>query len=182
MQDVDVLILGNRGSQEEIKRMMTEKNPHFYLVDPKTPGADWKVLWYHPGGKGSIRRPEAIKIDVLFPGIMELPSFNPSWIDYNNDHRLPVAPLSLVLLHKARGWWRRINSPSDRRLQLHKKHARDVANLAPLASQKGVTIKNDVLPHDFVDSASEWVNEFIAAYPEFRTRNHWRKIGFRTYV
>jgi len=45
-----------------------------------------------------------------------------------------------------------------------------------------VTINDDALPNDFIESASEWVNNFIAAYPELRTRYHWRQIGFRTYA
>jgi hypothetical protein len=182
MQDVDVLILDSQWDQETVKWMMTEENPCFYLVDAKTAGADWKVLWYHPYGSGSTRRTWAVKIDILLPGIIELPTFDPGWIEYDNNHKLPTAPLSLVLLHKVLGWWERINSLDDYHYEKHWQDARDVANLAPLASQMGVTIDDDVLPDSFIDSASEWVNAFIAKYPKFRTRYHWRKIGFRTYA
>jgi len=182
MQDVDVLILDSQYDVERIKWMMTEENPCFYLVDSQTTGADWKVLWYHPNGRGSTRRPNATKVDILVPGIMGLLSFDPYWIDYDNTHSLPTAPLSLVLLHKARGWWGRINSPNDRHYQKHWQDARDIANLVPLASQMGVTTNDDILPNDFMDSANEWVNQFIMAYPKLRTTYHWRKIGFRTYA
>lgn len=185
MQDVDILILDSQYDQETIKRMMTRQNRCFFLVDPQTIGADYKVLWYHPNGRGSsghpTRRPSAIKVDILLPGIMELPSFDPYWIESDNNLRLPTAPLSLVLLHKVRGWWDRINS-DDHHYRDHWKDAQDVANLAPIASEMGVTINDGVLPDDFIDSASEWANNFIATYPEFRTRYHWRKIGFRTYA
>ena len=185
MQDVDILILDSQYDQESIKRMMTRENRCFFLVDPRTIGADYKVLWYHPKGRGSRGRPTrralAVKVDILLPGIIELPSFDPCWIDSNNDLGLPTAPLSLVLLHKVLGWWERINS-DDHHYQDHWKDAQDVANLAPIASKTGVTINDDVLPDDFIDSASEWVNNFIATYPKFRTRYHWRKIGFRTYA
>ena len=164
---------------------MTRENQCFFLVDPQTIGADYKKLYYHPNGRGSsqhpTRRPSAIKIDILLPGIIDLPSFDPYWIEYDNDLRLPTAPLSLVLLHKVRGWWARINS-DDHHYRDHVKDAQDVANLAPIASQMGVTINDNALPDDFIDSASEWVNNFIAVYPKLRTRYHWRKIGFRTYA
>ena len=75
-------------------------------VDAKTLGGNWKVLWYHPYGEGSTRRPGAVKVDILLPGIMELPSFDPGWIDYNNEERLPAAPFST----KSEDGWDRINS------------------------------------------------------------------------
>jgi len=177
MQDVDVLILNSQYDQEEIKRMITRKNPCFYLMDAKTTGADWKVLWNHPRGKGFTKRSAAIKIDILLPGIMELPSFNPYWINYHNSLKLPTAPLLLVLLHKVRGWSKRVNS-TDHHYEKHRQDASDVATLAPLASQTGVTIHDNVLPDEFIESASVWVNDFIAAYPKLRTQYHWRKIGF----
>jgi len=178
MQDVDVLILDSQyDDQEEIKRMIASQNSRFYLVNAKTIGAHWKVLWYHPRGRGSTKRPAAIKIDVLLPGIMELPSFDPYWIDYDNSLRLPTAPLSLVLLHKVRGWSERIDS-TGHQYEKRWQDARDVATLAPLASRMGVTIHDDVLPDEFIESASEWVNDFVATYPKLRTRYHWRKIGF----
>ena len=113
---------------------------------------------------------------------MDLPSFDPRWIDCDNDFSLPTAPLSLVLLHKVRGWWDRIKSPEGHHYQKHWQDACDVAALAPIASQTGVTIDGDALPENFIESASEWVNNFIAAYPELRTRYHWRQIGFNPYA
>ena len=107
---------------------------------------------------------------------MELPSFNPSYIYYENDYRLPTAPLSLVLLHKVRGWSERINSSEMHHYVKHWKDARDVEFLAPLAARMGVTIDEKVLSEEFIDSSIEWVNKFIATYPELHTGNHWRKI------
>jgi hypothetical protein len=182
MQDVDVLILDSQYDQEEVKRMMTRRSRRFYLVNATTFGADWKVLWYHPSGRGSTRRPAAVKIDVLLPRTMELPSFDPYWIDYNNDLGLPTAPLLLVLLHKVLGWSERIESSQYHQYQKHEQDASDVGTLAPLASKMGVTIHDNVLPDDFIESATEWVNDFIATYPNLRTRYHWRKIGFRIYA
>jgi hypothetical protein len=176
---VDILILDSPYDLETIKWRMAEENPHFYLIDAKTPGADWKVLWYRPTGENFYGRPPAIKIDILLPGTAMLPSFDPYWIEYDNTHGLPTAPLLLVL-HKVLGWRARINSPDNYHYQKHWDDACDVANLVPLASQVGVTIDDGVLPDDFIDIASEWVNEFIAEYPKFRIQNHWRKIGFRT--
>ena len=158
---------------------MAETNPCFYLKDSKTPGSNWTVLWYHPNGEGSTRRDASIKIDILLPGDAELPSLDPYWIDYSNED-LPAAPLLLVLLHKVLGWWEHFNSAHSHHYQKHYQDARDVENLLILASEMGVTIDYHVLPHDFIDSAKEWVKKFIAEYPDTQMRYHWRQIGFRT--
>ena len=113
---------------------------------------------------------------------MDLPSFDPRWIDCDNAFSLPTAPLSLVLLHKVRGWWERINSTEYHHYQKHRQDACDVAALAPIASKIGVTIDDDALPDDFIESASKWVNNFIVAYPEFQTQVHWIQIGFDPYA
>jgi hypothetical protein len=154
---------------------MVRENPCFYLVDAKTPGADWKVLWYHPDGVGPTRRPSAIKIDVLVPGTMDLPSFDRRWI-YRRVDKLPTAPLSLVLLHKVRGWSERIKSDVPYQWEKHRQDASDVASLLPIASKGGVNINSGVLPHDFLESAGGWVAAFINKY-QFPI-HHWREIGF----
>ena len=160
---------------------MERRNSCFYRVPSKVIGATHQVLWYHPNGRGFSTHRSAIKIDVLLPGIMELPSFDPSYIYHGNDYRLPTAPLSLVLLHKVRGWSKRINSTEEYHYKKHWKDASDVAYLAAFAARMGVTINEKVLPKDFIDSSIKWVNEFTTECPELCTGNHWRKI-FRTYI
>jgi len=161
---------------------MAEENPCFYLIPAKTTGVNWKLLWYHPDGESSTGYPAPIKIDILVPGSAELPSFKPRRIDYHNEHVLPAAPLLLVLLHKVLGWWRRMNSPDKHHYQKHWQDARDVANLVVLASQLGVRIDGHVLPDNFIDSAREYVNEFMAAYPKVQTRYYWRRIGLISHI
>ena len=156
--------------------MMTEHNPSFYLKDPSTRGANWKLLYYHPNG--SAGRP-AIKIDILLPGSAEIPFFDPDWINYSHNRGFPAAPLLLVLLHKTLGWSRRFNSPDYHQYKKHWRDAGDVAKLLELSSQMGVTIVDDILPDTFIDNASTWVSEFMAQYPRTEIRSHWRKIGFR---
>jgi len=175
MQDVDVLILNSEYDQETIKWMMTVHNKCFYLEIPSTPDADWKRLSYHP--QGSTADTKGINIDILVPPSAELPLFDPYWINCNNEHGLPAAPLLLVLLHKVLGWWKNVNS-SDYHYKKHQKDADDVEYLVPLASRMGVTIGNDILPDTFIDSARQWVNEFMARYPNDRMMYHWGNIGF----
>ena len=170
--------------------MITRKNPCFYLLDAITPGAFFKVLWYHPHGEASIGHHSSIKpikIDILLPGDAKLPSFHPSQIVHwnvtlgnsGNSLRLPTAPLLLVLLHKVLGWWTRRRSSQDHIWEKHMRDALDVVNLLPIASRRRVRIHDNVLPDDFLESASEWVREFIATYPNHRAQYHWGEIGFK---
>jgi hypothetical protein len=176
MQDVDVLILDFWCDSERIKRMMVELNPCFYLEDLPMPIPNFKKLSYHPRGRG---HSGAINIDILIPGDAKLPSFDPCRIEVNIEHRLPVAPLLLVLLHKVLGWKQRSNSPDYSRYKKHWQDASDVANLVQIASEMGLTIVNNhTLPESFIQRAAMWVDEFIAKYPNAQIKDHWRDIGF----
>ncbi|SJL15557.1 uncharacterized protein ARMOST_19058 [Armillaria ostoyae] len=77
------------------------KSPdRFYLVDAKSPGATWNVLWYHDGGlKGKL---EKTKVNILKPGTSQLPMIFWEAIIYKQGP--PVVPLSVLLLHKLKGW------------------------------------------------------------------------------
>lgn len=169
MQDVDVLILGSGYNQLEIQTMVKEKNPCFTLKS--VPKAPWKVLYFCPEGFGQI------KIDILVPGLAELPRFSPRLIDYNNERQLPAAPFLVVLLHKVLGWQRHFKSRDYRTYMRHWQDASDVANLVLIAQEREETI-NDRPNSTFIHTARPWVSEFIAAYPRAEIRDHWRRIGF----
>ena len=158
---------------------MVEANPSFYLMNARPKGATYKVLWYHRDGKGSTRRPGAVKVDILLPGTMDLPKVDPSRVDFNNRRKLPTAPLSLVLLHKLRGWFDRIHSDKPWYYERHPKDAHDVAKLLPIATDAGVKNTDSILPRKFVNKARRWVNQYVTQYPEYNTTSHWREIGFR---
>jgi hypothetical protein len=157
---------------------LAEASPRFYLIDSRKPGATYKVLWYHPHGQGSNRRPAAVKIDILLPGVISIPEFNPSRIKSRNEYQLPIAPLSLVLLHKLQGWFIRSHSREPYQYEKHWKDIFDVARLLPIATREGVKVTDSVLPKKLVKKAGKWVNDFIMKYPELSTASHWREMGF----
>lgn len=157
-----------------------EASSRFYLVDSQTPGATYQVLWYHPFGGGSNRRPAAIKIDILLPGVTRIPNFDPSMIEYSIEDQLPIAPLSLVLLHKLQGWYIRSRSRKPYEYEKHWKDILDVAQLVRIAARDGVKTTDPALSNKLVEKAGQWVHHFIVQYPEVPTKRHWRKIGFST--
>lgn len=109
---------------------------------------------------------------------MDLPALNHSSINLNNHLNLPTAPLSLVLLHKLRGWHDRLHSNKPYYQKRHPKDAEDVEKLLPIAADAGVKITDQNLPRKLVHKARRWVNQYVTKYPEYDTIDHWKKIGF----
>jgi hypothetical protein len=177
-QDLDILILNTQYDQETIKRMLAIANPAFYTVASKTIGATYRVLWYHPTGWSLSRRADSVKVDILLPGIMDIPSFSATYIETGNSRRLPAAPFSIVLLLKLQAW-----SQHRRAIRFYlevKQHtdARDLETLVPLAAAKGVHISESVLPSSFVEAAKARVLEYLLSFPSSRGVSGWRTIGF----
>ena len=177
-QDLDILILNTHYEQETIKRMLTNANSAFYTVASKTIGATYRVLWYHPLGWSMHRRADAVKVDILLPGIMDIPSFPATNIDTSNSRRLPAAPFSIVLLLKLQAWSQHRIATKTYLFSKHYTDASDLEALVPLAATKGVRISETVLPSSFVEVAKARVLEYLRRYPDSRTVNGWRTIGF----
>lgn len=87
---------------------MVANNSHLYLVPGKAPGATYKVLWYrvYPVSTGlygsRYYSGVTIKIDILLPGVMDIPAFPHE--DIIRITNFPVAPFKLVLLLKLQAW------------------------------------------------------------------------------
>ncbi|KAK0438704.1 uncharacterized protein EV420DRAFT_1250936, partial [Desarmillaria tabescens] len=124
--DVDILILSHTCDVETLKELLVTKNPaRFYLMNAKTPGATWKVLWYHDHSTNG--KVEKTKVDILKPGILQLPIiFSEAIVDKQG---LPVVPLSILLLHKLKGWKDNMESMEQR---LRNKHDADVGDIGSL--------------------------------------------------
>jgi len=143
--------------QEALKSKLVSVNSSFYLVAARNPLALYKVLWYHLSDTDS-----TVKVDLLFPGILNIPSIPSSAITSSNAHNLPCAPFSLVLLLKVQAWihhgdapehWYRAKQPTDQR---------DIEALLPLAVKKDVKPRSDgFLPQSFITDAARNVGRFV---------------------
>ncbi|CAE6417949.1 unnamed protein product [Rhizoctonia solani] len=170
--DVDLLVLDTTSSQEQIKQILVNANPKFYLISARDPTATYKVLWYCTAQ--GIR----VKVDLLQPGIMSIPDFSPDLIQYKQylTHRIPVAPFGLVLLLKLQAWEQHKQSREERYFTKHHTDARDINYLLPLAITAGVTC--DYLPSDFRREARRRVRSYVESHPS--SKEHWAKIKLRT--
>ena len=160
-----------RWDQEELKRRVVAANSSFYLVAAKTPGATYKVLWYR---NYNFRR---CKVDLLLPGIMNIPSVPIAAIDHSEPGK-PCAPFALVFLLKLQAWQQHRDSGEVRFRIKSSTDARDLKRMLPIAHAKGFSIRRReaYLPPLFVASATPRVERFVRESPE--TLHWWKAFGF----
>ncbi|KAJ1306127.1 hypothetical protein OPQ81_010838 [Rhizoctonia solani] len=170
--DVDLLVLDTTSSQEQIKQILVDANPKFYLIPARDPSATYKVLWYRT------TLGTRVKVDLLQPGIMSIPDFSPDLIQHKRylTYRIPVAPFGLVLLLKLQAWEQHQQSSETRYYTKHYTDAQDINYLLPLAIDAGVSC--DYLPSDFRREARRRVRLYVKSHPI--SKEHWGKIKLRT--
>lgn len=156
--------------QEELKRQVVAANPLFYTVPAKTPGATYVVLWYR-------NYSSRCKVDLLFPGDMDIPSVPITSIEYPEQGK-PCAPFTLVFLLKLQVWAQHRDSKVERFRIKSSTDALDLRTMLPIAHTRGLSIRRaeSYLPPSFVASAVSRVKRFVGEWPE--TRDEWRALGF----
>jgi hypothetical protein len=170
VQDVDILCLTNDWDQESLKRTLVRRNSNFFLVPSRDPLATYQVLWY----RGALN--SRIKVDILLPGVMNIPAISPSRIVHRE--RLPVAPLSLVFLLKLQAWSQH-GASSETRFRLKQPmDEADIRQLLPILERDGIKPDEDVsLPASFRRAAAERVQEYVRRCPNSVVT--WRRIGYK---
>ncbi|KIJ63073.1 hypothetical protein HYDPIDRAFT_113616 [Hydnomerulius pinastri MD-312] len=169
--DVDMAVMTNE-DEENIKQRLVLADSHFYLINPKTPGATYKVLWFRLFTMSSYRR--SCKVDILRRGTLNIPDIPPDQIRIIRG--LPIAPILAVLCLKLQAWdhhgaaieWRfRAKQPTD---------ARDIAELLAIAVTGGANVSKEAwLPQDFVSEAKRRVTDFLIT--ERSTKGSWKQLG-----
>ncbi|KAK0430472.1 hypothetical protein EV421DRAFT_283233 [Armillaria borealis] len=175
--DIDTLVLGCRFTQEELKRRVVAANTSFYLIASKDPYATYKVLWYRlPGYRRSC------KVDLLFPGIMNIPPVPSNSIVHRrhpSDYQtLPLMPFIPLLLLKLQAWMDHGESP---KYYMNAKQPTDVRDITELLNIF-VTAGNlgelgSWIPESFLKAGRSRRREFVKLYPH--TANHWSRVKQR---
>ena len=157
--------------QEGLKRRLALLNSKFYLVNARDPHAAYKVLWYLTD-TGS-----RIKIDLLFPGVLDIPAIPTSCITRTNIFSLPCAPFSLVLLLKLQAWVHHGESLSPRYYVKKPIDARDIDALLPIASRMGLKPRTEkFLPESFVKKSELRVKKYGQEVPT--SVKQWIALGY----
>ncbi|KAF7338884.1 Helicase ATP-binding domain-containing protein [Mycena sanguinolenta] len=173
--DVDIVCLTDTLTQEALKAILVSADSSFYTVASKDPFATYRVLWYRLGYHRSC------KVDVLQPGIMNIPAVPIPRIAYRKScSDLPLMPFLPLLLLKLQAW---MDHRAEAKLYLRQKQhvdVRDIGELLELAVEKyDVNIKQDTkwLPESFLKAAVARVKAYVKCFPD--SAEHWRDIGFR---
>ncbi|OSC99235.1 hypothetical protein PYCCODRAFT_1373451 [Trametes coccinea BRFM310] len=173
--DVDIVVLSTVYSQEALKEMLVHDDKQFQLVRSRNPRATYRVLWY--------RIPETYqrcKVDILIPGILNVPAVQYRYITSPKPHYLPLMPLIPQLLLKLQGWAdHRVSHRSDMRAKQYI-DVRDVDALLDIVCRKRLRIDDENskwVPADMLEAATSTLERYVVvASPH--TLGLWRALGF----
>jgi len=160
--DVDVLVLRDITStgesdlkrrQEQLKEMLVkDDSTHFYLVASKRKGATHRILHFRHSGQDT-------KVDVVLPGIMEIPSLPPAecYTATILEKKFEVVPYKMLLYMKLRGWEDRTNwSPQKDKMKTDEQDIRFLLSLEQKYTDK------ETLPSEFLRMGERRLARFKA--------------------
>ncbi|KZT63091.1 hypothetical protein DAEQUDRAFT_238435 [Daedalea quercina L-15889] len=180
--DVDIVVFVDEANTERLKRLLTEANPLFYLVDAKDPAATYKVLWYKlPRITGEAER--RCKVDILIPGPvtnLNIPLVPLAYIQTRDG--IPVLPVLPLLLLKLQGWDDHRNHSEGRMRAKQGLDVRDVRELLAIVRRAGIQLRSDSLkwlPYEHIRKAQDRVFEYTMHFP--KTEQSWGDVGFACY-
>ncbi|KAI0658186.1 hypothetical protein C8Q70DRAFT_918106 [Cubamyces menziesii] len=177
--DIDLVVLTNLYGQETLKSMLVAADSSFYLVPSRNPRATYKVLWYRNAATFSL----SWKVDILLPGIMNIPNVPRDRIVSKSPHHIPLMPLMPHLLLKLQAWSdHRASHRSDQRFKQYT-DVRDIDQLLDIALRRREHIRSaslDWLPQSMITAAITRLRSFVVhAYGGDRERAaKWRRLGF----
>ena len=172
-QDVDIVVLNTGPADEErLKREIVACDPDFYLMNPKTPFAEYKVLWRRTG---TILRGRC-KIDILATGTLNIPNVPVEYVIKKPvlSHELPVMPFIPLLYLKVQAWaHHRVADKMHLRAKVTQDYF-DIQELLRIAKEKGYKrkiggrqlVELKWMPRSFVEIAKQHVRLYMTAYPE----------------
>lgn len=178
-----MIVFADDNDTERLKRLLTQANTLFYLVDAKDPAATYKVLWYkltRITGEAERR----CKVDVLLPGPvtdLNIPPVPPTYMETRE--AIPVLPVFPLLLLKLQGWDDHRNHEFGRMRAKQGSDVRDIRELLAIVRRAGIELRSDSmrwLPYEYIRKAQDRVFEYTKHFP--KTEPAWESIGFACYA
>ncbi|KAJ3720070.1 hypothetical protein C8R42DRAFT_108613 [Lentinula raphanica] len=148
--DIDMVVLTSQYTQEQLKYILVRYDSRFYLIDSKDPNATYRVLWFRLTGYH-----RSCKVDLLLPGIMNIPSVEPARIVRVGDivgapagsilfRDYPLMPFLPLLLLKLQAWQDHGESPKLFVREKQQMDVRDIRELLQLAEDQYALPKVEV--------------------------------------
>ncbi|KAF8901114.1 hypothetical protein CPB85DRAFT_1177719, partial [Mucidula mucida] len=153
-RDVDLVVFNTNMGQDELKRTIHSADTRFLLVSSKNSENMYKILWYTL----SSSPPRHCKIDVLIPGLLDIPSVPSEHVVLRafKTFRLPVMPLFPLLLLKLCGWEDHRNT-APRKIINDRKDIDEVLAMAVAQQARAAAW----LPEAFVATARARAREYV---------------------
>ncbi|KAG6916250.1 hypothetical protein DXG01_007707 [Tephrocybe rancida] len=181
--DVDLLALlppGSTVTAEELKQNLVVLDPyHFFTISSKDAQASYRVLYYRLTNNPAQTAKTSCKIDLLLPGVMNLPNFSPSRIHW--DEGLPLVPFSLLLLQKLQAWDEHRRSKDPIKWQRQRTDMEDLDGLTALSvctplKHERPWSDETLFTSEFQRLSKQRVLTFCAAFPG--SASSWSSLGF----
>ncbi|EEB94086.1 hypothetical protein MPER_07166, partial [Moniliophthora perniciosa FA553] len=176
--DVDMVVLNSPWTQEELKRQVVVADANFYTIASKDPFATYRVLFYRLNTSHYYRR--SCKVDLLIPGVMNIPNVPSDRVYADNALSWPLMPFVPLLMLKLQGWTDHKESPKSHMRAKQYVDIIDVLGLLELAeaqyADKKLSEEESWLPESFVNAARDRVKDFVEEYPA--SSQSWEAIGF----
>lgn len=157
--------------------MLVAADSSFYLVRSRNPHATYKVLWY----KSATAFSSPLKVDILLPGIMNIPNVPCNRIVFKSPHHIPLMPLIPHLLLKLQAWSdHRESHRSDQRMKQYT-DIRDIDQLLDITLRSREHIRSaslDWLPQSMITAGNTRLRSFVVYGADQRSAAKWRKLGF----
>ncbi|PFH48736.1 hypothetical protein AMATHDRAFT_49290 [Amanita thiersii Skay4041] len=171
-KDVDVIVLTN-DDPEIIKSKLAETNSRFILRPSNHPRKSHHLLYY------AIRfqRPEIVcKVDILVPGLLDIPWVRKSRREYPNEYNIPVIPFLPLLLLKLKGWSdHRRSRRSDFQAKVPQDE-KDIQEMLEMLDEDDHLSNNEWLPRYLIRNSERRIVDFVEEFPG--TDTEWKYIGF----
>ncbi|TCD70778.1 hypothetical protein EIP91_001809 [Steccherinum ochraceum] len=172
--DVDLIVMTSSYTTETLKNtLVAGGGGDFYTRPSKMIGATYRLLFCRIP-TSSLFAHKSCKVDILIPGIMNLPMLpTSSFVRIDN---LPVLPFSALLLMKVQGWSdHRKSERSDYRLKQHQ-DAKDVNELLAIGKERGERLTPETLPSDFWLAGMKLIVEYVNVKGG---RMSWEELGLQ---
>ncbi|KAG6888856.1 hypothetical protein C0995_005277 [Termitomyces sp. Mi166 len=181
--DVDILVLPPSASTvttEDLKQNLVVLDPcHFFLESSKDPHDAHGTLWYRLTNDPARTTTAACKVDLLLPGVMNLPNLPPSLFHW--DEGLPLVPFSLLLLQKLQAWDDHRRSRDPIKWQRQRIDMEDVNGLTGLSAFVPLKFSRPwsdttLFSPEFQELTKERVIDYCTSFPS--SVSAWKSLGF----
>lgn len=174
-KDVDLVVLSTTFTQEALKELLVREDSQYTLVRSRNPRATYRVLWYRFPGTY-----ERCKVDILIPGVLNVPNVPPALIVTKAPHHLPAMPLLPQLLLKLQGWSdHRASTRTDMQFKQYL-DVRDIEALLAIVCRRGLRIDDEDaqwIPETMIADALSTLRRYVV-YASPYGATDWRKLGF----